>query len=108
MSSSDAFQGKKLLLKYFELGAIGGRGSVVRYMLYIHDVEFDEVKLLPDNSWLEAKQELISSGHNPCGTVPVLYIDDTPFFGHIPIVKYLAAKVNVCGHLDLFKACVCS
>ena len=93
MSGKEALAEKKLKLKYFELGPVAGRGGIVRFMLYVHDVDFEDVKVAPDNSWLDLKQELVTSGHNPCGTIPVLYIDDTPYFGHIPILKYLAAKV---------------
>jgi len=94
MSGKESFSGKQLKLKYFELGLIAGRGGVVRFMLYVHDLDFEDIKVAPDNSWLQLKQELVTSGHNPCGTVPVLYIDETPYFGHIPILKYLAAKFD--------------
>ena len=83
------------MLKYFALGAVGGRGSVVRYMLYIHDIEFEDVKIPPDESWLKLKEELQTSGHNPCGGLPVMYVDDKPYFGHVPIVKFIAAKVHI-------------
>jgi len=94
MPEKEAFAATKLKLKYFELGPIAGRGGVVRFMLFVHDLDFEDVKVAPDDSWLELKQELVTSGHNPCGTIPVLYIDDTPYFGHIPILKYMAAKLD--------------
>ena len=83
-----------IVLKYFELGPQGGRGGVVRNMLFVHDVEFEESKLAPDETWLVEKERLISTGECPIGAVPVLYIGDKPYFGHIPIARYLASKVS--------------
>ena len=85
-----------IVLKFFELGPVGGRGGVVRNMLLVHDVKFKESKVPAFENWQAEKQRLISSGENPLGTLPVLYIDEKPYFGHIPIARYLAAKVSHC------------
>ena len=98
MSGNGLLQGD-IVLKFFELGPVGGRGGVVRNMLLVHDIKFTESKLPAFENWQAEKERLISSGECPIGTVPVLYVNGKPYFGHIPIVRYLAAKVSSAASL---------
>ena len=52
-------------------------------MLFVHDVEFEEVELSIDETWLVEKERLISTGECPIGVVLVLYVYGKPYFGHI-------------------------
>ena len=93
MSAHAALQGD-VVLKYFNLGPVGGRGAVVRNMLFVHDVKFEASDVESFEAWPAEKQQLISTGACPIGTLPVCYIGDKIYFGHIPIARYLAAKVR--------------
>ena len=93
MSANAVLQGD-VVLKYFNLGPVGGRGAVVRNMLFAHDVKFEASDVESFEAWPAEKQQLISTGACPIGTLPVCYIGDKIYFGHIPIVRFLAAKVK--------------
>lgn len=93
LKGKDALSGN-VELKYFDIGPKGSRGGPVRFMLQLHEVDFDENKIAPDASWMDVKKQLIESGENPCGTLPILTIDGNTYFHHLPILRLLAAKVE--------------
>ena len=82
--------------EYLDLGHIGGRGGTLRFFLLAHQIPYQE-KLVPMTEWDTEKKRLVESGENPCGTVPVVYMDDDnrQLSQHIAITRYLARVHNL-------------
>eukprot|EP00475_Leptophrys_vorax_P019454 TRINITY_DN2659_c0_g1_i3.p1 TRINITY_DN2659_c0_g1~~TRINITY_DN2659_c0_g1_i3.p1 ORF type:complete len:537 (-),score=156.96 TRINITY_DN2659_c0_g1_i3:39-1649(-) len=100
-SPTEAVGGKAHLI-YLDLPfGLGGRGGVVRSFFLLHGIEYTE-KLLPFGSqeWENEKKELISSGLNPAGLVPVVKIGNLVLTEHIAILRYLAGKLGLYGKDD--------
>ena len=82
------------VFKYLALpNGLGGRGGVQRFFMLTHKIPFEE-KLIPYNEeWAAEKERMVSSGENPCGTVPVTFAqkkgDDSKT---IPLVQHIATS----------------
>lgn len=97
---------KSVNFKYLDLGSIGGRGGTLRFFLLANGIPYDET-LYPMGSdeWVAEKARLISSGENPCGTVPVVYNFDSnsiELSQHIAICRFVA-RSNKVDSGDAFK-----
>uniref|UniRef100_A0A7S4C0M9 GST N-terminal domain-containing protein n=1 Tax=Chrysotila carterae TaxID=13221 RepID=A0A7S4C0M9_CHRCT len=81
-----------VLFKYLNLGALNGRGGVVRFFMLVHDIAFTEELYSLGEEWTQKKQQLIASGENPSGTVPVLEHKGVTLTQHIALMRYLARE----------------
>lgn len=82
--------------KYLDLGGIGGRGGVVRFFMLVHDIPFTEELIEPGEAWAKVKPQLIKSGENPAGKLPVVKTDDgATLTQHIAIMRKLAADRSI-------------
>jgi glutathione S-transferase len=81
-----------LTLEYLNVAPLAGRGGVVRFFMLIHGLDFDE-KLIAMSDWGATKAEMIASKENPCGSVPILVVNDddsVPILTqHIALCRYL-------------------
>ena len=104
-----------LTFKYLNLPhALGGRGGVQRFFLLSQNIPFGEQLITYDDKWVAEKERLVTSGENPCGSVPIIYAaskndkDDQqssaiPLIQHIAASRYLAQIHKVtseCPHQD--------
>eukprot|EP00475_Leptophrys_vorax_P002932 TRINITY_DN11675_c0_g1_i1.p1 TRINITY_DN11675_c0_g1~~TRINITY_DN11675_c0_g1_i1.p1 ORF type:complete len:222 (+),score=79.84 TRINITY_DN11675_c0_g1_i1:91-756(+) len=101
MSASATEQiGGKAHMVYLGLPyGLGGRGGVVRLFFLLHGIEYTE-KLVPFGSeeWQNEKKELIASGQNPAGLVPVITVGDKVLTEHIATVRYFSKKLGIYGN----------
>ena len=74
---------------------IAGRGGIVRFFMQIHDIEFEDEVVDMSADWKALKEELVSSGRNPCGTLPVVTDGEHDMSQHIAVTKYLARVYRV-------------
>lgn len=92
-----------LVFKYLALPmGLGGRGGVQRFFMLSQHIPFEERLYKRGEGWEEEKQRMLTSGENPCATVPVLYADGTPLPQHIATCRLLA-NVHGCGSGDVYK-----
>lgn len=82
--------------KYLALpNKIGGRGGVTRYFFLIHDINYDEELYDMNETWPTKKAELIKSGENPAGSVPVVQYGDITLTQHIAMLRYIAYDLGL-------------
>jgi glutathione S-transferase len=81
-----------LTLEYLSINPLAGRGGVVRFFMLIHGLDFDE-KHIAMSDWGAKKAKMIASKENPCGSVPILTVNDddsVPLLTqHIALCRYL-------------------
>lgn len=81
-----------LTLTYLAIKPMGGRGGTLRFFMLIHGLDFDE-ELIPMPEWDGVKAKMVETNENPCGTVPVLKVNDDKsvplLLQHISICRYL-------------------
>eukprot|EP00475_Leptophrys_vorax_P046456 TRINITY_DN998_c0_g1_i1.p1 TRINITY_DN998_c0_g1~~TRINITY_DN998_c0_g1_i1.p1 ORF type:complete len:251 (-),score=56.09 TRINITY_DN998_c0_g1_i1:36-689(-) len=95
--------GGKPHLTYFALPfGLGGRGGVVRNFFLLHNIEYTE-RLIPFGSpqWQTEKKQLVASGLNPAGLVPVVQVGDLVLTEHIAILRYFSKKLGIYGNDEL-------
>eukprot|EP00899_Mesostigma_viride_P026090 jgi/Mesvir1/6666/Mv12428-RA.1 len=89
-TTSNKSAGGKPVYVYFNLPhGLYGRGGVLELFMRVHGIEF-EVQRCSDADWPAMKRQLIESGENPCGTLPILRIGGKVLSQHVSIMKYLA------------------
>jgi Glutathione S-transferase, C-terminal domain len=91
-----AIESAPITLKYLALpNGLGGRGGVSRFFMLANNIPFEE-DLVGFAEWGSTeKARLVSSGENPCGTVPVIYTKgkddkDVHLIQHIASARYIA------------------
>lgn len=89
-----------LTFKYLDLKPLAGRGGVLRFFMLIHGMDFQET-LIPMKEWGAAKAKMLESNENPCGSVPVLMVNDDDTIPelsqHIALCRYLYRKSGASG-----------
>eukprot|EP00612_Vaucheria_litorea_P001337 CAMPEP_0171457252 /NCGR_PEP_ID=MMETSP0945-20130129/3406_1 /TAXON_ID=109269 /ORGANISM="Vaucheria litorea, Strain CCMP2940" /LENGTH=212 /DNA_ID=CAMNT_0011982825 /DNA_START=67 /DNA_END=702 /DNA_ORIENTATION=+ len=80
-------------LTYFSLGKIIGRGGAIRFLLQSHGIKFEEEKVEFSN-WMKLKTDLIESGRNPFGQLPVVQVGDKTLFETNSIISYLTSVIG--------------
>jgi glutathione S-transferase len=93
-----------LLFKYLALpNALGGRGGVERFFLLSQGIPFAEELYSKGEQWGIEKARLLSTGENPCGTLPVttmttsLFVADDKTLGNHH--QYLQQHIATCRYL---------
>jgi glutathione S-transferase len=90
--------GGKPHFEYLDLPAtLGGRGGVVRLFFIVHGIEYTEKLHAMGDPWLKRKQELIASGENPCGFVPLVKIGNDLYTEHISMLRFFSRKLGTYG-----------
>ncbi|KAI8607510.1 hypothetical protein BC830DRAFT_1158634, partial [Chytriomyces sp. MP71] len=84
------------VLTYFDLPNLG-RGEVVRLFLADAGIAYKDVRIPLDATWATKKQEIIASGENPYGGLPILELDGKKYTQHIPILRFLSRKLGKYG-----------
>eukprot|EP01006_Ploeotia_vitrea_P059327 TRINITY_DN71880_c0_g1_i1.p1 TRINITY_DN71880_c0_g1~~TRINITY_DN71880_c0_g1_i1.p1 ORF type:complete len:216 (+),score=42.14 TRINITY_DN71880_c0_g1_i1:47-694(+) len=82
----------KITYEYFDLSPFKafGRGGVPRFYMLVNDIPFEEKKLpFDDKVWPARKAELISTGQNASGFLPVADIDGLVISEANAIMGYL-------------------
>ncbi|KAL7565735.1 hypothetical protein ACA910_005428 [Epithemia clementina (nom. ined.)] len=98
---------KPVKFEYLDLGHLGGRGGVLRFFLLTHGIPYEETlfKYTPE-IWGVEKKRLIESGENPCGTVPVVFLDNNvQLCQHMTICRYMA-RAHKLDSGDALKDCI--
>ncbi|KAL7565734.1 hypothetical protein ACA910_005427 [Epithemia clementina (nom. ined.)] len=83
--------------RYIELGHLSSRGGALRFFLLANDIPYEEtiVSFAPE-AWAVEKKRLIESGENPCGSVPVVYLENNVQLSqHMAICRYVARTHQV-------------
>ncbi|KAJ3025481.1 UNVERIFIED_CONTAM: hypothetical protein HDU68_007093 [Siphonaria sp. JEL0065] len=83
------------ILTYFNLPN-KGRGELIRLFFAESGITYTDNRIAT-SEWQKKKQELINSGLNSFGAVPVLQIGDLVLTQHIPILRYLSKRVGKYG-----------
>lgn len=81
-----------LSFKYLDIKPLAGRGGVLRFFMLIHGFQFEET-LVPMKEWSGVKAKMLESNENPCGSLPVLTVNDDDSIPelsqHIALCRYL-------------------
>ncbi|KAI9340210.1 putative glutathione S-transferase [Obelidium mucronatum] len=86
---------EKPIFTYWNLPA-RGRGEVNRLFFAEAGIEFEDVRVdFPD--WPAKKADLVKSGKNHYGALPLLQIGDVILTQHIPILRYVSKKLGKYG-----------
>lgn len=94
MADVNAKLGGAVTFEYLALPpGFNGRGGVVKTYMVIRGIQFTEAPKVNFPIDAKAKQGLIDAGKSKLGALPVVTIGDKHFAGHLPILRYLEAKV---------------
>ena len=77
-------------MHYLQLGPVGGRGGTQRFFMLANGIPFEEKLFAVPGEWGNEKKRLIETGENPCGGVPVTYVDNVHMAQHVSTCRYLA------------------
>ena len=77
-------------MHYLQLGPVGGRGGTQRFFMLANGIPFEEKLFAVPGEWGDEKKRLIETGENPCGGVPVTYVDNVHMAQHVGTCRYLA------------------
>ncbi|KAI9340213.1 hypothetical protein BDR26DRAFT_861469 [Obelidium mucronatum] len=80
------------ILTYFDIPA-RSRGEVLRLFFAEAEIEYVE-NLFPREEWPTKKKELISSGLNPYGAVPVVQVGPVVLTSTVPTLRYFSRKLG--------------
>ena len=83
-----------IVFKYLNLLPVGGRGGVTRFFLLSQGIDFEE-DLCAMADWPAEKKRLVTTGENPSGSLPVVYMNNANGAAvahpqHIAVSRYLA------------------
>jgi hypothetical protein len=89
--------GGKVLLTFWKLpSGLAGSGGVVRFFLLLNEIDFEE-RLVDMDDWEGLRRELVESGQNPAGMLPIITIGSITFTDHVSVLRYLARKIGGYG-----------
>ncbi|KAI9340212.1 putative glutathione S-transferase [Obelidium mucronatum] len=83
------------ILTYFNLPN-KGRGELIRLFFAEAEIAYQDNRV-ERSDWPAKKQELIETGVNTFGAMPVLQIGDLVLTQHLPILRYLSKKIGKYG-----------
>ena len=93
-----------IVLKYFNLGRLGGRGGVQRFFLLANGIPF--IDDIVEFSYWGAEGKAKSYEDNPCGTLPITYVgaedNKSPLIQHIASSRYLARLHGVTKDMSAY------
>ncbi|KAI9340211.1 glutathione S-transferase [Obelidium mucronatum] len=76
----------------------GGRGEAIRLLFADAEIDYVDNRFnKAESDWDTKKAELIKSGTNYYGALPLLEIDGTVLTQHVPILRYIAKKIGKYG-----------
>ncbi|CAM9860247.1 unnamed protein product [Chrysoparadoxa australica] len=80
-----------LLFEYLDLPLpVTARGGVVELFLRSHDIEFKSKLYNLKSEWPKEKANMIASGKNPAGAVPLVCFGEKHLTQHIATIRYMA------------------
>jgi glutathione S-transferase len=68
---------------------VAARGGALRFFMLSNNIDFTE-DLIDMKDWPARKAELIKSGANPAGNVPIIELDGKVLTQHVSTMRYLA------------------
>jgi len=91
------FSQPKITFKYLGVpNKIGGRGGVTRFFFLMYGIQFDEELYdFTTEAWPNKKREILASGENPAGSVPIVVYGNKTLTQHIATIRYIALDLGL-------------
>ena len=91
------FSQPKITFKYLGVpNKIGGRGGVTRFFFLIYGIKYEEELYdFTTDAWPNKKREILASGENPAGSVPIVIYGSKVLTQHMATIRYIALELGL-------------